>query len=141
MTTLVKQLIRSDSLKTLSVHSVLVVLLMTGCHKATPQAAPVPAPASDAAATNASDPASPPPPVPTPSVASRSENNLQQNASGEVNGFLTQQLGIFIQQKGRLPVNFAEFARARLDGVPRPPAGMKWVIDGATRQVKAVPSQ
>jgi hypothetical protein len=133
-----KQPIRGGTLKTLRVLPMLMALLITGCHKSAPQATP--APVSDAAASNASDPASPPPPVPTPSVAARSENNLQQNAAGEVNDFMTRQLAIFIQQKGRLPVNFAEFANTRLDGVPRPPAGMKWVIDGATRQVKVAPS-
>lgn len=78
-----------------------------------------------------------PPPVP-PAVASAAENKPAQNVTGEVNPFLTEQLAIFIQQKQRLPADFAELARTRLDSVPRPPEGRKWVIDTASRQVKAV---
>lgn len=55
-----------------------------------------------------------------------------------VHGFMTQQLRIFVQQKGRLPQNFAEFASARMDSVPRPPEGFHWAIDERTVEVKLV---
>jgi hypothetical protein len=71
-------------------------------------------------------------------VTAAAQNAPAENVTGEVNPFLTQQLQIFIQQKQRLPEDFAELARTRLDSVPRPPEGTKWVIDKATRQVKAV---
>jgi hypothetical protein len=51
---------------------------------------------------------------------------------------MTEQLRIFVQEHGRLPTDFAEFIRARLDSVPRVPQGMKWAIDPATQEVKLV---
>jgi hypothetical protein len=51
---------------------------------------------------------------------------------------MTSQLRIFVQQNGRLPTDFAELARTRLDGVPRIPPGTKWAIDAATQEVKLV---
>lgn len=77
------------------------------------------------------------PPAPA-YVSSKAENRPVDNAVGEVNPFLTQQLQIFIQQKQRMPQSFAELATFRLDSVPIPPEGKKWVIDSATRQVKAI---
>jgi hypothetical protein len=74
-------------------------------------------------------------------VTATAENKPAENVAGIVDPFLTQQLQIFIQQKQRLPEDFAELARTRLDSVPRPPEGKKWVIDKATRQVKAVAEQ
>mgnify|MGYP005840956957 CR=1 FL=1 len=56
---------------------------------------------------------------------------------GRVDPFLTGQLRIFIQQKGRLPTNFVELASG-VDIRPRKPAGLKWAIDSATREVKLV---
>jgi hypothetical protein len=56
---------------------------------------------------------------------------------GDVDPYLTSQLKIFIQQKQRMPNSFTEFAHARLDSIPRPPEGKKWVIDGGAQQVKA----
>lgn len=82
----------------------------------------------------AQQPGEPPPKY----VTSAAQNAPAENVTGEVNPFLTQQLQIFIQQKQRLPEDFAELARTRLDSLPRPPEGTKWVIDKATRQVKAV---
>ena len=58
--------------------------------------------------------------------------------TGDMDPFLTQQLHIFIQMNGRFPESFAEFATMRLDSVPRPPEGKRWVIDAAALQVKAV---
>jgi hypothetical protein len=43
-----------------------------------------------------------------------------------------------VEQKKRLPQSFAEFATVRLDSIPRPPAGKKWVIDTDSFEVKAV---
>jgi hypothetical protein len=62
-----------------------------------------------------------------------------QPLDGQVDPFLTQQLRVFVQQKGRLPTDFAELARTCLDSRPRSPAGKKWAIDAATQEVKAVP--
>jgi hypothetical protein len=58
--------------------------------------------------------------------------------SGEVNAFLTQQLRAFVKQQGRMPADFGELARTKLDSRPRPPAGTQWVIDPTTQEVKAV---
>jgi hypothetical protein len=55
-----------------------------------------------------------------------------------VDPFLTKQLREFVQQKGRLPADFGELARASLDSRPRALAGMTWVIDPTTQEVKAV---
>ncbi len=51
---------------------------------------------------------------------------------------MTSQLRLFIQEKGRLPQDFAEFARARMDSVPRTPMGSHWAIDRTTQEVKLV---
>lgn len=51
---------------------------------------------------------------------------------------MTEQLRLFIQEHSRLPADFAEFSRARLDSVPRVPQGMKWAIDPVTQEVKLV---
>jgi hypothetical protein len=89
--------------------------------------------------TTSSDqqPGAPPPNY----VAATAENQPAENVVGVADPFLTQQLQIFIQQKQRLPEDFAELARTRLDSVPRPPEGKKWVIDKTARQVKAVAAQ
>ena len=57
---------------------------------------------------------------------------------GEVDASLTMELRTFVQKKGRLPQSFGEFVNVRLDSLPPPPAGKKWVIDSANLQVKAV---
>jgi len=101
-----------------------VALTLVGCSKKQ-------APSSEEAAGE------PPPNY----VAATAENKPAENVVGIVDPFLTQQLQIFIQQKQRLPEDFAELARARLDSVPRPPEGKKWVIDKSTKQVKAVANQ
>jgi hypothetical protein len=119
-------------------------LVVTGCGKA-----PVSLEQKDTAppAAVAAAPAQPgadaqlPPPVPNANISAHAVNELRENVSGDVNEFMTKQLRIFIQQKGRLPVNFAEFAHARLDGVPAAPNGMKWAIDTTRQEVKAVASQ
>jgi hypothetical protein len=63
---------------------------------------------------------------------------LRPAVIGDVDPFLTSQLRDFVSKQGRLPESFSEFATLRLDSIPRPPAGKKWVIDVAGMQVKAV---
>ena len=92
-------------------------LLLGGCGKTLP-------PPTSASSTN----------EPSATSATATTNPLD----GQVDPFLTQQLRAFVQQKGRLPADFGELARASLDSRPRPPAGMKWVIDPTTQEVKAV---
>jgi hypothetical protein len=136
-------------------------ILVTGCPKKAPKAAVAPASADTNAAAAVEDnsqptalpdgaqasvspqPAQPlpPPPVPTREVASRAVNTVRQKVVGEVDAQLTSELRNFIQQKKRMPQSFAEFATMRLDSVPRPPEGKKWVIDAETQEVKAVASQ
>ena len=65
------------------------------------------------------------------------ESQAGQPLVGQADPFLTEQLRIFIQQKGRLPTNFVELASG-VDSRPRKPAGMKWAIDSVTREVKLV---
>src|SRR6266487_179954 len=81
------------------------------------------------------------PPPPPKYVTAAAQNAPAENVAGEVNAFLTEQLRIFIREKGRMPESFAELARTRLDSIPRPPAGKKWVIDNATKEVKAAQAQ
>jgi hypothetical protein len=42
---------------------------------------------------------------------------VHENVAGEVNPFMSGQLRIFVQQKGRMPVSFTEFANMRLDSI------------------------
>lgn len=110
----------------------LLVLLAASCSKKSEGNA---GGGTAASGGNASDKAAHPPPAYVVAVA---QNQPAENVVGTVDPFLTQQLQIFIQQKQRMPEDFAELARARLDSVPRPPPGKKWAIDRSTRQVKAV---
>jgi len=117
---------------------VLAAAVSFGCHKDT-----VATPAADAAAPASPDgqssatPAQPLPPPP-PSIAASADNAVAESVVGDVDPYLTSQLKIFIQQKQRMPNSFTEFAHARLDSIPRPPEGKKWVIDRATQQVMVV---
>jgi hypothetical protein len=77
-------------------------------------------------------------PEPTPVPSAPTQPAPAQPIAGVVAPFLTSQLKIFIQEKGRLPESFAEFAAARLDNVPPLQAGLSFVIDPATREVKIV---
>jgi hypothetical protein len=106
------------------------VLVLFGCSKKSE-------PATPQQSGEAPAPGAPPPKY----VTAAAQNAPAENVSGEVNAFLTQQLRIFISEKGRTPSDFAELARARLDSVPRPPEGKKWVIDNATKEVKAAQTQ
>ena len=99
--------------------TLLVLLLaLSGCGRKQPAATP-------AAADQQTQPAT-------------AENAPPQPLEGQVDPFMTGQLRIFIQQNGRMPNDFGELAKARLDSVPRTPLGMKWAIDPATQEVKMV---
>ena len=74
-----------------------------------------PAAATEAPAT-ATDSAKPLPP-PTPYVTAKADNVVPENVAGEVNPFMSGQLLIFVQQKGRMPVSFTDFANTRLDSI------------------------
>ena len=114
---------------------VVAVLVLAGCSKkAEPPSATTQPKAGQA-------PAGTPLPPPPKYITATARNVPEQNVAGEVNAFLTQQLRIYVRERGRMPESFAELARARLDSVPRPPEGRKWVIDAATREVKAVTAQ
>ena len=111
---------------------VVVALALFGCSKK-------PEPPATAETQRPSEtPAGQALPPPPKYVAANAQNAPAENVAGEVNAFLTEQLRIFIREKGRLPESFAELARVRLDSVPRSPEGKKWVIDTATKEVKAV---
>jgi len=73
-----------------------------------------------------------------PAAANGDQANPAQPLEGVVDTFLTSQLKIFVQEKGRLPETFAEFAGARLDSVPRLAKGLRFAIDPATQEVKIV---
>ncbi len=117
-------------------------ILGNGCRK---KAAPAASTSESAAATNAlaegeGGPVAPPEPAQPPlhEVLARADDQSRQAVVGDVDLFLTAELQKFIQQKNRMPASFSEFVRARLDSVPRPPAGKRWVIDAASLEVKAV---
>ena len=114
---------------------VVAVLVLSACGKKSGSASVIakPKPGETPSGT-----ALPPPPQ---YIAATARNAPEQNVVGEVNTFLTEQLRIFIREKGRLLENFTEFTRARLDSVPRPPEGRRWVIDAASREVKAALTQ
>ena len=126
----------------------ILVLSLAGCGKKEPPAA-----AADGAAASAPEPAAAPAagePAATPAPAAQPQStqpapppatgNGDEAVAGTVDEFMTGQLHIFIQEKGRLPVDFAEFAAARMDSIPRTPAGMVWAIDNENQQVKLAPA-
>src|SRR6266850_5830919 len=131
----------------------MAVLVFAGCHKkavappsdqisATPEAPATTPEQASSAPQNTPAPVQTPAkalPPPPPSVAARAENNLRQNVPGDPDPFLSGELRNFVQLKKRLPDSFSEFASVRLDSIPRPPEGKKWVIDIANLQVKSVP--
>jgi len=71
-------------------------------------------------------------------VQSEASDGASKALEGEVHPLMTYQLHVFVEQKGRLPTDFAELARTRLDAVPRTPPGMTWAIDRVTQEVKLV---
>jgi len=111
-----------------------LALPIVGCGKKE-SSAPKTAPAAAPDATAAPERAQSAPPV------AGAQKQASEAVAGAVDAFLTSQLRIFIHQNGRLPKDFAEFARARLDSVPRTPAGTRWAIDPTTQEVKLVKNQ
>jgi len=120
------------------------VLVLTSCgKKAAPPAADTTPPASAAAepappAATAS-PTAQSAPLPSPVPAAPAQGQRPVPVVGTVDPFMTQQLRIFINTKGRLPKDFSEFTSARMDSVPRPPKGLKWVLDTANQEIKLAP--
>ena len=143
-------------MKQLTILSLIAAVALAGCKKKETASAETssPAPPAEAAAPTSppAEGAAPqeesirivttakPKPIPPPPqyITVRAENNVQQGVSGKVDMFLTEQLHIFIQKNHRMPESFHEFVNTRLDSIPRPPEGTKWVIDTAAMQVKAV---
>jgi hypothetical protein len=123
-------------------HIVLLAILAvlpvapSGCGKKE-AAAPNPA-AEPVAATEAPAAGTPSAPRPQTTAPPAPANPADEVLVGSVHEFMTSQLRIFIQERGRMPNSFAEFAQARMDSVQRPPPGMKWAIDSTTQQVKLV---
>jgi pyruvate/2-oxoglutarate dehydrogenase complex dihydrolipoamide acyltransferase (E2) component len=91
-----------------------------------PTPAPAPAPSTALPSSQSADP------PPAPGEPLTGPFAIERN-------FMTEQLQIFIAQKKRLPKDFNEFAGTRLDGVPAPPKGQRWAIDGINRKIIIVP--
>ena len=147
-----------NSIKALCANWFLVVLLAvvisTGCSKKE-AAAPAEAGAAQAEGGTAAAPAQPanaPAQMSTKDAqkalwGDKKSNSKQPAAAptvinqpiqGEVHAFMTSQLRVFLQQKGRMPNDFSEFTSARMDSVPFPPPGKRYVIDAQTVTVKIV---
>jgi hypothetical protein len=112
---------------------ILSVGLVCGCHKKD-----VPPGTGQPQADNSGEAVKPLPPPP-PSITTHADNKVGQNVAGTVNERLTAALRGFVQKKGRMPQSFYEFSSTTFDSTPRPPEGMKWVIDASDTTVKAVP--
>ena len=138
-------------MKLLCASILIAALAMVSCGKKKPTppeaAAPSTAVENAAAADSSAEPAAnepPPPPrraapaTPVPPAAPPQASRVDEALVGAVHTFMTAQLKKFIQEQGRMPKDFSEFASARMDSVPRPPAGMKFVIDETTQEVKVV---
>ena len=138
-------------MKNLAVLVSLAALVLVACHKKQVASGQQPAPTESTASEASSGqpqeqapttprPAAPPKALPPPPlfISTRADNYVRDNVVGEVDASLTAELRNFIEKKNRMPQSFAEFANVRLDSIPTPPEGKKWVIDGANLQVKAV---
>lgn len=130
-------------MKLLSTLTLLSLLAIPACGKKEPAATPAAAAANTTGAateTTAEGVASASQPAPPKKTkpAAAPVNKANEALIGAVHGFMTEQLRIFIKQKGRVPENFAEFANARMDSVPRPPEGLHYDIDKTTVEVKLV---
>ncbi len=136
-------------MKSILVLVLLVAALVIGCGKHDSPALQAVPPPSEAAGTppaNPSvDPAASAPGTAPKQAAARAiatpgaaPANNSAALEGAVHVMMTTQLRKFIQENGRLPGDFSEFASARMDSVPFPPDGMKYVIDYATMEVKVV---
>lgn len=134
--------------------ALVAVMVLPGCKREPAAAPPVDTSATATAASQSAEappqaapkapqaPAAPGPPLPPPPrfVTAVAQNAPGQNVVGQVDSFLTGQLLKYVEQNHRLPRSFAEFTSSRLDTIPGPPPGKKWVIDAANLQVKAVAS-
>ena len=100
------------------------ILSVTGCDSKRQETSAKDTPAATIAVTN--------------EATTSTSNAPTRPLEGPADPGMTDQLRIFIQEHGRLPADFAELSRARLDSVPRVPQGMKWAIDPATQEVKLV---
>ena len=138
-------------MKTLFLSLLTLALVEAGCSRkesgSSPRSEALP---DNENATSAAPAVEPQPndPTPAPAPISRAArrveapavaaNGANQSFVGLVDPFMTGQLKRFIEEKGRLPKDFAEFAAARMDSVPRPPEGLKYAIDATTQEVKLV---
>ena len=140
---------RNESMKNSFLPLLMAALALSSCRKnanspATADQIPNPAEAaavggSPATATTPTRGAPPPVGTANPSTEATSPAGKGgEPLQGEVHGFMTLQLDRFVQQNGRMPNSFSEFASARMDSVPFPPPGKKYAIDYVTRQVKIV---
>jgi hypothetical protein len=117
-----------------------------GCskHKDASGAPPVPADATapaDPAATPADPTQGQPQNIqsaqPTRAQPAAAQEILTPAAlEGAVHPQMTLLLRKYIQQNRRMPKSFTEFGSSMMDSVPFPPAGMEFVIDETTREVK-----
>ncbi len=98
---------------------VIAAALLGGCGKK----AETPGPAASAAAS---------------SNATAAAASAQKPLEGVVDPELTRMLKAFVQEKGRLPQDMAELKMAKMDSLPRPPAGFFYAIDPVTVEVKIV---
>src|SRR5438552_1634206 len=94
----------------------------------------VPPPAASAPATVSPRPSPAPARMPTAEPVRIESESL----FGIVHPFMTDQLKKFIEENGRFPQDFGEFASARMDSVPRAPEGFRFAIDRTTVEVKLV---
>ena len=95
-------------------------------------------PATKPASATAATATRPSPGQPRPNAVPPART-IQERINGAIHAQMTVQLRMYMEKNGgRMPESFSEFANVRLDSIPRPPDGKKWVIDIATLQVKAV---
>jgi hypothetical protein len=117
----------------------LLTITFAGCGKK-PQLAPTAQAAGPADQNSAAEPAAAQESANVQSAAQPAASAPDPSNVSTINGVvdprLTTQLRIFIQEKGRMPESFAEFAGARLDSVPRLAPGLRFAIDPTTQEVK-----
>lgn len=119
----------------------ILILWATGCGQSEPdspgsEAAGSAEPAANVGAPAANGGSTVRPSAPAAAKPGQQPGKTLAGVQGPVHQFMTQQLRIFVAQKGRMPENFAEFANTRMDSVPRPPSGFHWAIDSSTTEVK-----
>ena len=118
---------------------VVSIWALAGCGKR-----PASRPAANQALEAGEPAAASEPGVPTSAAAANQArppktDSATQPLAGPVHPFMTSQLRRFIAENGRLPKDFSEFSRAKMDSVPRLPPGFKFAIDPVTQEVKLVP--